>query len=168
MRWKRLTVFTMILGLAVISMGAKGEFKHNERKLDGQVQFAPTFTLQGTRLLMEGVVTGLDHKDEALVVMSTTATAEVDCKNPAGKAVKGQRESDDLSLRGVQRLSVDAVKHGEAMVEIQTNPVLPGMPEINGCPNDHWQVVVTSVEFIDATVEVYQGEAIVFQQTFGL
>ena len=117
----------------------------------------PTCTDNGTTLTCTGNVSGLGQ-EQLVVTITSTATATVECTNPAGNVAPGQTFTTPVSGSG----SFQVDKNGRANFSVTTTaPTAPA----NSCPNPQWSAAVTDVTFGDVTITGSQGGVIVFTET---
>jgi hypothetical protein len=124
----------------------------------------PKVTDNGTSLTLSGKIAGLGNEDVTIVARAT-ARATVICKNPAGHTVPGQNKPN-LTVSRTETISADEIKNGNVTFSLTTAKPPRLTAKQAGCPNNSWTAVITDLEFIRATVTVFQGGEQVLQRTF--
>lgn len=110
----------------------------------------PELTPGETTLTATGSVAGLGNEDIA-VTLAATGIASVACQNYGGNFAPGQDTVVDVS--GTQ--TDIETKNGRAWFSVTTAEPGPLDPAVV-CPNPRWTAHIVSVEFISATLTVYQ------------
>jgi|SRR5215217_4449507 len=117
----------------------------------------PTCTDNGLTLTCTGNVSGLGQ-EQLTVDITSTATATVECTNPAGNVAPGQTFTTNVGGTG----TFDVDKNGRATFSVTTEePIAPA----DSCPNPQWSAAVTDVTFGDVTIVGTQGGVEVFNVT---
>ena len=117
----------------------------------------PTCTDNGLTLTCTGNVSGLGSTDLD-VALTSTATATVECTNPAGNVAPGQTFSTPVGATG----TFTPEANGRANIILTTEePTAPA----GSCPNPKWTANVTDVTFGDVTLVGTQAGVEVFNVT---
>jgi hypothetical protein len=146
-----------VLSLMALALAAVPAIAANPHFVKG-----PTFTDNGNSLTASGSVAGLGNGD-VTVNLTAEGTADLVCKNPAGRRAPGQDQT--IEAGGTQEIT--DVKNGRINFNVTTDPVeLSGTPKQLGCPNNKWTPIITDVTFTSATLQIIQGGVVVLEETF--
>lgn len=120
----------------------------------------PTITLNANNTVTAtGSIAGLGNENID-VVLSAVLNVEVLCRNPAGNVAPGQTQQ--TTVTGTQ--TQIHPENGRATFSVTTAaPTLSGTPRQLGCPNNKWTPEIGDVSVVSATLQVFQGGAVVLQ-----
>jgi hypothetical protein len=149
-----------VLSLLVVALAAVPAIAANPHFVG-----TPTCTDNGRTITCEGSVAGLGNQDVRVVVRAV-GTAEVVCKNPAGRRAPGQ----DTSVTATGSQIIENPKNGRINFDVTTlAPQDPDPAEV--CPNRKWTANITDVNFTSVTISIFQppnANEPVLRRTFNL
>jgi hypothetical protein len=122
-----------------------------------------TFTDLGTRLSASGALTGLGNGD-VLVNLTANAIPTTTCTNQGGNQAPGQNPGA-VTVTGSQAIPASAVKNGNVVFGVTTQPPAQPTARQAGCPSPNWTAAIIDLRFTSATLRFFQAGQLVLQTT---
>jgi hypothetical protein len=138
------SLFVAVATFTVLVLGASAA-----QAQSGHFVGTPTCTDIGTQLTCSGKVAGLGGTTFQ-ITFTAEATAETECRNPAGNVAPGQ--AFDFDATG-DTGPLPTPRNGSFRFSLTSDaPVAPA----DSCPNPKWTASIVDVTFGDVTVNLFE------------
>jgi hypothetical protein len=114
----------------------------------------PSFIDLGTMLNVAGRLAGLGNED-IQIVLNATANVEAVCINPSGKNQPPGQNPAPITVTGTEFIPAENIENGNVSFSLDTG-LVSEIADAPDCPNGRWTEKVVDLEFLTATIAVYQ------------